>query len=291
MSNSISNEVSHKELPLVINTRPVERAASLTEHLQSIGFEVLNMPMLALQARDITNADIDTMRHWLAGRYQALVIVSPTAAESGLKVWQALAQEENKNIEDTSHAESLSAFLPSPIIAVGDATAAVLQAANKTVLQPSTANNEGMLAMPEIAQLQADDSVLIWRGLGGRRLLVDTLQARGIHLDSIAWYERMMPKSAVNDYLKWAQGYSSNRATVLEPQLKPIVIISSGTAFEHWVIAVQQAKASIELAFELADFRYIVLGVRLANMIASQQLEYCQVEDLSPDTIAAAITS
>ncbi len=291
MSNSVSNAVFRKELPLVINTRPVERAASLTEHLQSVGFEVVNMPMLTLQPRKVLDTDIDTMRHWLAGGYQALVIVSPTAAESGLNVWQALVTEECKNIEDPSHDKSLSALLPSPIIAVGDATAAVLQAANKSVLQPIIANNEGMLAMPEIARLQADDSVLIWRGLGGRRLLVDTLQARGVNIDSIAWYKRMMPESAANDYLKWSQDYTSHTAGFIEPQLKPIVIISSGTAFEHWVTAVQQAKASIELAFELADFRYIVLGVRLADMVASQQLEYWQVADLSPDTIAAAITS
>ena len=39
----------------------------------------------------------------------------------------------------------------------------------------------------------------------------------------------------------------------------------------------------------MADFSYVVLGVRLAEMVASQQLEYWQVEDLAPETILAAI--
>ena len=296
MSNLASDSVSHKLLPLVINTRPVERASPLTEHLQAAGFEVVEMPMLTLQTREVVDADINVMRQWLAGHYQALVIVSPTAAQSGLAVWQALiAEKQSQSTEQREAVEVVYNEPPSAIVAVGDATAAVLQAANIPVLQPLIANNEGMLAMPEIARLQAGDSLLVWRGLGGRRLLVDTLQARGVNIDSIAWYERMMPDSAANDYEQWLNSYLE-QARPAKQKAKPIVIISSGTAFEHWVTVVQQAqannKAALKLAgFKLDDFSYVVLGVRLADMVASQQLAYWQVEDLSPETISAAIST
>ena len=333
---------------VVINTRPVERAAPLTQHLQAAGLSVIEIPMLTLQPRPTTDADMALMRQWFAGNYQALVIVSPTAAAAGLAVWQALARErhaqhsetngdkQNNESQKTTERQNLSA--PSHLIAVGEATAAVLneakiKAASYHVLQPRVANNEGMLAMPEIDSLQAGDKLLVWRGLGGRRLLVNTLQARGVHIDSIAWYERIMPHEACRQYNQWLQQFStaasvpsplSSEAVPAAPstaqhpkpipkQSKPVVIISSATAFEHWRQVISQGKrqANDETSAEdtvkqpladstgadglpklkLSDFAYVVLGERLANMVADEQLSYWRVEDLAPATILAAISA
>lgn len=299
------NQLMDKPLSLaetVINTRPVERAAALTQHLQAAGLTVVDMPMLMLEARATTDNDIMLMRQWLAGKYQALVIVSPTAAASGLAIWQTLEHERqalaatDKSIDE--HCDILTA--PSHIIAVGEATAAVLNdvrlpVASYQVLQPTVANNEGMLAMPEIEGLQAGDKLLVWRGLGGRRLLVDTLQARGVHIDSIAWYERKMPMDAMRQYQQWLQDFNTQNAMSglsASQQAKPIVIVSSGTAFEHWQSVIQAAEKQAMLAnkaLKLSDFTYVILGARLANIVAEQKLSYWRVEDLAPETILAAI--
>ena len=303
------SQSSDKPLSLtrtVINTRPVERAAPLTRHLQQAGLTVVDIPMLALEARASSDTDMRLMRQWLAGEYQALVIVSPTAAASGLAIWQAFENERQAldvTISDTHDSVSILTA-PSHIIAVGEATAAVLNdvklpAASYQVRQPTIANNEGMLAMPEIEGLQAGDKLLVWRGLGGRRLLVDTLQARGVHIDSIAWYERKMPMGAIAQYQHWLQDFSSQNeidGTQLE---KPIVIVSSATAFEHWqsiveatqvsTLAAENQALSANKALKLSDFVYVVLGERLANMVAKQQLSYWRVEDLAPQTILSVI--
>lgn len=302
---------------VVINTRPIERAAPLTQCLQAAGLSVIEMPMLTLQARATTDKDRQMMRQWLAGDYQALVIVSPTAAASGLAMWQALEVERQKPNKTTELVESALMALEtqSHLIAVGDATAAVLNnaqlpVASYQVRQPSIANNEGMLAMPEIESLQAGDKLLIWRGLGGRRLLVDTLQARGVHIDSIAWYERIMPEDAQSQYEQWLQDFHAQnalQANATVDRVKPIVVISSGTAFEHWASIVEAAVVKVldeknlevianqskidNVALKLSDFAYVVLGERLANMVAQQQLSYWRVEDLAPETILAAINS
>ena len=310
----ISNSQSTNESSLahvVINTRPVERAAALTDHLQAAGLTVVEIPMLTLQSRSTTEQDMTLMRQWLAGDYKALVIVSPTAAASGLAIWQALENERqaqsNENEREDTEIKVLKA--PSYLIAVGEATASVLnnakiEASNYQVLQPLIANNEGMLAMPEIEHLQAGDKLLVWRGLGGRRLLVDTLLARGVHIDSIAWYERIMPVDAMAQYEQWLQGFLARNGekNTSSSQPKPIVVISSGTAFEHWesiVRAVAEKALEQEVAketpailpYKLSDFSYVVLGERLANMVAEQQLSYWRVEDLAPATILAAIHS
>ena len=298
---------------VVINTRPIERAAPLTQHLQAAGMTVVDMPMLTLESRATTAQDMGLMRQWFAGDYQALVIVSPTAAASGLAVWQALederqAQKSCENASAQKEAELKALKAPSYLIAVGEATAAVLNdakldASSYQVLQPLIANNEGMLAMPEIESLQAGDKLLVWRGLGGRRLLVDTLQARGVHIDSIAWYERKMPSDAMAQYEEWQTQFlaqPSLQQTTSVAQPKPIVIVSSGTAFEHWEVivnafAVKLSKSdrskAVRSPLKLNDFAYVVLGERLANMVARQQLSYWRVEDLAPATILAAIRS
>lgn len=267
----------NQQLPLVINTRPTERAAPLTEHLSKNGFDVVELPLLSLANRETSSDDLAVMASWLKGSFQALVIVSPTAAESGLEAWQQLI--------DDGLATALNQP-PSPIIAVGDATAKVLHDSILTrqfdILQPLIANNEGMLAMPEIAALQQGDSLLVWRGLGGRRLLVDTLAARGVGIDSIAWYERLMPDDAANNFKNWQQNYAPE---VNAPQ--PIVIVSSGTAFENWQAILQNSKFHPKQS--LNDFTYVVLGERLANMVAGNHLDFIRVEDLSPETILAAI--
>ncbi|GAF51709.1 uroporphyrinogen-III synthase [Psychrobacter sp. JCM 18900] len=309
---------AHLLLPqVVINTRPVERAAPLTQYLQAAGLTVVDMPMLTLRPRPTTDLDIALMHQWMAGEYKALVIVSPTAAASGLAVWQSLDhkyKEHEYKVEDSTDKYAQSSLeglsLPSPLVAVGEATAAEfsqvrIDTTNYQILQPETANDEGMLAMPEIDSLQAGDKLLIWRGLGGRRLLVDTLQARGVHIDSIAWYERTMPIDAMAEYQQWQQAFLTH-STTSSQQPKPIVVISSAAAFEHWSNIVnddqsktldkkQNTDAVADIAerpsLTLKDFSYVVLGERLANMVAAQQLSYWRVEDLSPDTILSAINS
>jgi uroporphyrinogen-III synthase len=312
IANSQSNNESSRK-QVVINTRPVERAAALTDHLQAAGLTVVEIPMLTLQPRPTIEQDMTLMRQWLAGDYKALVIVSPTAAASGLAVWQALEDERQaQNHDDDNNNERKDIAInalqaPSYLIAVGEATASVLnnakiEASNYQVLQPHIANNEGMLAMPEIERLQAGDKLLVWRGLGGRRLLVDTLLARGVHIDSIAWYERIMPVDAMAQYEQWLQGFLARNGMqdTSASQPKPVVVVSSGTAFEHWesiVRAVAEKALNQETArenpailpYELSDFSYVVLGERLANMVAEQQLSYWRVEDLAPETILAAI--
>ncbi|MFK3916770.1 uroporphyrinogen-III synthase [Psychrobacter sp. NPDC078501] len=314
-----SNEKSKVMPRIVINTRPVERAAPLTQHLQAAGLIVVEMPMLTLRPRPTTDLDVALMRQWMAGEYKALVIVSPTAAASGLVAWQSLEHEKRKykaKDGNDNYAQRLSKglSLPSPLVAVGEATAAEfsqvrIDTTDYQILQPETANNEGMLAMPEIDSLQADDKLLIWRGLGGRRLLVDTLQARGVHIDSIAWYERTMPIDAMAEYQQWQQDFLTHSIAsdiALLKQPKPIVVISSAAAFEHWSNIVNDGQSKIinkeqnsdavadttqRLSLTLKDFSYVVLGERLANMVAAQQLSYWRVEDLSPATILSAIHS
>ena len=112
-----------------------------------------------------------------------------------------------------------------------------------------------------------------------------------------------MPADAMTQYEQWQTQFLAQQSlqqTTSVAQPKPIVIVSSGTAFEHWeaIVKAVAAKASesnkdkiANPPLKLNNFAYVVLGERLANMVARQQLSYWRVEDLAPATILAAIHS
>ena len=307
MSYSVPSFQTISHCLVVINTRPVERATPLTQYLRAAGLKVVNIPLLELQPRPVSNKDIDLMCRWLVGGYKALVVISPAAAISGLTMWETLEEKtllaDDKTFLEKNLKISINNGTYSSIIAVGNATAAILlkdvrvKAHNYQVLQPAISSNEGMLAMLEIKQLKAGDKVLVWRGLGGRRLLVDTLKANDVHVDSIAWYENTVPRNANTSYQQWVKRFNTHSVTSAE-RPKFIVIISSGAAFKRWKSIVSQTQLFNSDArvckdkvapLKLTDFTYVVLGLRLAEMVAKQQLSYWHVKDLEPETVLAAI--
>ena len=287
---------------IVINTRPIERAAPLSAALAASNHSVVELPLLTLQPRQASHHDELLMQQWLRGEYAVTVVVSPTAAAMAIAYWQQAQPQIDLGGKVTDR--GIGAILqPSHIIAVGDATAAVLRQHGLRVEQPLIANNEGMLQMPLIAELEASDQVLMWRGLGGRRLLVDTLRERGIQVDSIAWYERVWPPASALLYQQWLTNYWSIQQAMPAHMAAqaPIVIISSGAAFAYWqrlvktttAIVIEQtehlANNETNFALKLANFDYIVLGDRLAGILHEHQLSYYQVESLDPATIVAAV--
>lgn len=76
------------------------------------------------------------------------------------------------------------------LLAVGKASARVLgEHAKRSVIAPDRADSEGLLGLPELANVK-QRKVTILAGHGGRRLLADTLVARGAQLTKLALYRR-----------------------------------------------------------------------------------------------------
>lgn len=282
------------ENKVIFNTRPIERADLLTQGLQAAGYSVFALPLLTLCPRARSAHDELLMRKWCAGKYDVVVVVSPTAAEMALAYWREI-----QGLDDLSQIVQ-----PSAIIAVGDATASVLMEAGLQVEQPLQANNEGMLQMPIIADLNAGNRVLMWRGLGGRRLLVESLRQRGVEVDSIAWYERVAPTEAYLSYRQWLID-CLDKLPVKLWRSPPIVLISSGASFENWqqlitkthndtellALLTQKLGQAVQVADlpGLADYDYVVLGTRLAAFLHDQRLHFKQVEYLDAETILSAL--
>ena len=76
-------------------------------------------------------------------------------------------------------------------IAIGPATAAVLEEAGISIELPNPYTSEGLLTMPALALAQLDHrGVLLCCGEGGRELIADTLKAQGTALRKLPLYRR-----------------------------------------------------------------------------------------------------
>ena len=174
---------------LLINTRPKHRGQAIR---QMTGMAVVDLPLLDIQTLPMTEAKASMMRAWLDHHYDALVVTSVESARRALEY-----------LDDLNGESDWQQTLPdAPIVAVGSATAKVLTDRGIPVILPKIANNEGMLAMTEIQALASGSRLLIWRGVGGRKLLNDTLKARGVQIDVIRWYERFIPIDLMDNFQK-----------------------------------------------------------------------------------------
>lgn len=238
----------------VLNTRPADRAAALDAALAAEGAAVVHLPLLEVMPL----SPAPEQRQWLMDldRYRAVFVVSPSAAEQGLRL--------------------LGEFWPQwPIgpvwIAVGAATAAVLADAGITPQVPSLETSEGVLAMPAIAALEAGDRVLVLRGEGGRNLVRDWLQSRAVRVDYMDLYRRRLPPEAVSQW----QAIRRNPPDA--------VILTSGESLRNW-LAVAGAEAHA--------LRAVVVSDRLADLAREHGLTRVRsAGGASPGAVVAALRS
>lgn len=195
----------------VLNPRPAGQARALTEALRAAGAEVLALPLLGIMPLPL-RAEHERLLLDL-DRYDGVICVSANAARLGL--------------------DAIAGCWPQwpwqlSLLAVGPATAEVALARGLSVRAPAQADSEGLLALPELADV-AGQRWLLLRGDEGRELIAETLRARGAQVDILPLYRRVLPDTA---RLDWA-------ARRCEPD---VVLLSSRAVWQHWrMLAGEQA--------------------------------------------------
>ncbi|MGN8248994.1 uroporphyrinogen-III synthase [Pseudomonas sp. SMV7] len=188
-------------------TRPAEDCAALAQSLAAAGVGSSCLPLLAIEPVAVDNRQ----RQVLAGLsgFQAIIVVSKPAARLLL---EQLAQ----------------AGLQPPRqgwFSVGEATAAVLQAAGLAVsVPPSGDDSEALLALPALRQAVAVPAprILIVRGVGGRELLAERLAEQGASVDYLELYRRCLPDYPPGTLMRRIEAERLNG-----------LVVSSGQGLEH----------------------------------------------------------
>jgi len=188
-------------------TRPEADCAALAQTLAAAGIASSSLPLLAIEPLPRSDAHIRQLAA-LAG-CQAIIVVSKPAARLLL---------------ERLHEAGIQAP-PRGWFSVGEATAAVLQAAGLQVTYPALGDDsEALLALPALRQAIAGAraQVMIVRGVGGRELLAERLAEQGASVDYLELYRRCLPGYPSGTLVRRIQAERLNG-----------LVVSSGQGLEH----------------------------------------------------------
>ena len=215
----------------IINTRPQQRAHALTQELIEADHEVLDLPLLALEALPL---DENLQQQFIEFReVEYVVVVSPTAAEIGLQYYFELGLQQSDLQKKTW-------------IAVGVATQQYLSQFEIISHVPEVETSEGMLALDLFKQFK-NRSIAFWRGIGGRTFMMESLQQQGCNVLNMLLYQRKLPQ------------LSLTRAELVKQDA--IVIITSEESWNNWYLL------SEKFNWDLLRFSYIVLADRVTQIL------------------------
>lgn len=248
-----------------LNTRPADLAQPLTLALEQVGWHVDELPLLELISLPITQQDQNALLQLVEHPPRVIVVVSPTAARLGLQALELL----NVNV----------AALPIRWLAVGHGTAQVLKAVGIRADVPELETSEGLIASSALSDLVVDELVMVWRGIGGRELVQESLLMRGVRLQVLNLYQRQLPASSI---ALWANYCPTTSDSVKKDDKHPpdVVLLSSGESWRYWR----------ELAGEQALTPWLlVLGQRLMDEVVQLTPRMSRLTSLQPQHILEVV--
>jgi uroporphyrinogen-III synthase len=156
----------------VLVTRAAHQASGLAGLIESQGGRAVCFPALEIGSAQDPAGALELLRQ----RWDLVVFISPNAVRHAVEL---LAGDRLQSHQ---------------IAAVGEASAHALRNCGMPAdLMPQHRyDSEGLLALPELQQIR-NRRVLIVRGEGGRRLLGDSLRARGAKVEYAEVYRRLKP--------------------------------------------------------------------------------------------------
>ncbi|MDO9476043.1 MAG: uroporphyrinogen-III synthase [Pseudohongiella sp.] len=163
----------------VLLTRPAAQSVALASAIIDLGGNVCELPLIEIEP--VTDVDdCQTIKSMILNldHYYAAIFISTNAAKIGMewidRYWPQLPI-------------GLSAY------AVGPGTAQVLKEFDWPVfVSDKGVTSEDLLALPGLRQVEGK-KIALFRGVGGRELLAETLRERGATVDYLELYHRHTP--------------------------------------------------------------------------------------------------
>jgi uroporphyrinogen-III synthase len=187
------SEASHRR-PLaqrgIVVTRPAAQAAGLARLIEERGGRPILFPVLEIvdvPDRGPLNALIDRLE-----TFDIAIFISPNAAARAMSAIRA-RRELPQGLQ---------------IVAIGGGSARELERRGiRSVMVPQLrADSEAALELPVLSEVRGK-RVVIFRGVGGRELLRETLSERGAIVEYGECYQRLRPKSDMGPLLEaWRGG-------------------------------------------------------------------------------------
>ena len=160
----------------ILVTRPPEQAEKLCALIEAQGGQVIKLPVIEIRPAQKN----ETLKKLLTGlgKYQIGIFISRNAVKHTLTLLN----------------HDINALKYLKILATGSATAAILHKSGiaNIVHAGAYAESEVLLELPELQSSEITGrNIIIFRGIGGRELLAETLRTRGAVVDYAEVYERI----------------------------------------------------------------------------------------------------
>jgi uroporphyrinogen-III synthase len=171
-------------------TRPIDQAESLTLAIAQHGGTAISFPLLAISALDDYQSFQQQLTH--IDTTDWAIFISSNAVEYAMPL---LIKKFGKIPDHLKFA------------AIGHQTAKALAlyGAHEVLVPHTRFDSETLLALPEMQDV-ATKTIAIFRGVGGRELMADTLKARGANVYFAESYRRINPqKNADLLAMQWRQ--------------------------------------------------------------------------------------
>ena len=230
-------------------TRPAHQAAHLCEMISAAGGIPIALPVLAVDDPQDLEPALAVARR--IHEFDIAVFVSANAVEKGMAL--------------IHHLGGVPARLQ--VAAVGQRTAeALLQQCGRLDIQaPPPYNSEALLATATL-QAVAGKRIVIFRGVGGRELLAETLRQRGAHVDYAEVYRRVRPAIRLADLIPPEANIDLIMITS-QDGLQNLVEMATMEQRREWLLNIQLVAISPRVAHlaEKLGFMHPVLTAEQAS--------------------------
>ncbi len=249
--------------PCIVITRPSAQAGVWAAELQALGFSSRCLPVLELRALQ-DEAQQQAIKNKILDfdLYQKVIFVSQNAVEFGMNWLEDYWPQLPIGIE---------------YFAVGATTAKKLASYGIAVTDLATSASGGMtsedlLNSPQLQDVDGD-KILIFRGLGGRGQLAETLRERGAWVDYCELYERCIP-AAASDQL---QQLLADMRVSDAPARDFIVAVHSGESLQNLLLLVSQVEHQSQRSAltNLQQLPLLVPSQRIAS--AAREVGFSQI--------------
>ena len=188
----------------IVITRPIDQAEKLGRLIAEAGGVTSPFPLIEIVPLDNYQAFEDHIRQ--LPEYDWAIFISSNAVQNGMPLVHKLK-------------------LPNSLkfAAIGPSTAAELAkfGIQNTLIPEGRFDSESLLALPEMQDVN-NQKIMIFRGIGGREVLADSLKSRGAHVSFAECYQRINPQENISPL------------TALNQQGKlDAIVVTSSEAMRH----------------------------------------------------------
>jgi len=242
-------------------TRPIDQARKLNELVIRSGGKPVSFPLIAIAPL----ADYSKFDHQLTdlANYDWAIFISSNAVQNGMPRLLNKLGSVPGNLR---------------FAAIGPVTAAELAGFGvEQVLTPQDRfDSESLLGLAEMQQIEGKRFV-IFRGIGGREVLADTLKARGAIVDFAECYQRINPQQNANVLTALWQNKQLDAIVVTSSEAMRHLLDLSDNGHANWikntVLCVNHARIA-ELPQQLG------LKIAIAKAPGDEAMQQCLIEAL-----------